>query len=144
MRGFDHGTILSPSFHGLRKERLAQNTTNNASETNKVSNTGAYVNMVSKIMASCSRNLIRFAQPKSNNVPSNPFGGERRKRIREINQEMNQNGDNGFNCRRLTFVSLFDFKPNRLNDNERVIVFGIQGPPENRARLWRIKSGSLS
>ena len=24
MRGFDHGTILSPSFHGVRKERLAQ------------------------------------------------------------------------------------------------------------------------
>ena len=24
MRGFDHPTILSPSFHGLRKERLAQ------------------------------------------------------------------------------------------------------------------------
>ena len=24
MRGFDHATILSPSFHGLRKERLAQ------------------------------------------------------------------------------------------------------------------------
>ena len=24
MRGFDHVTILSPSFHGLRKERLAQ------------------------------------------------------------------------------------------------------------------------
>ena len=23
MRGFDHATILSPSFHGLRKERLA-------------------------------------------------------------------------------------------------------------------------
>ena len=23
-RGFDHVTILSPSFHGLRKERLAQ------------------------------------------------------------------------------------------------------------------------
>ena len=22
--GFDHATILSPSFHGLRKERLAQ------------------------------------------------------------------------------------------------------------------------
>ena len=25
MRGFDHALILSPSFHGLRKERLAQN-----------------------------------------------------------------------------------------------------------------------
>ena len=24
MRGFDHATTLSPSFHGLRKERLAQ------------------------------------------------------------------------------------------------------------------------
>ena len=24
MRGLDHATILSPSFHGLRKERLAQ------------------------------------------------------------------------------------------------------------------------
>ena len=24
MRGFDHAKILSPSFHGLRKERLAQ------------------------------------------------------------------------------------------------------------------------
>ena len=24
MRGFDHATILSPSFHGLHKERLAQ------------------------------------------------------------------------------------------------------------------------
>ena len=24
MRGFDHATILSPSFYGLRKERLAQ------------------------------------------------------------------------------------------------------------------------
>ena len=24
MRGFDHATIFSPSFHGLRKERLAQ------------------------------------------------------------------------------------------------------------------------
>ena len=24
MRGFDHATILSPSFHSLRKERLAQ------------------------------------------------------------------------------------------------------------------------
>ena len=24
MPGFDHTTILSPSFHGLRKERLAQ------------------------------------------------------------------------------------------------------------------------
>ena len=24
MRGFDHATILSPSFHGLRKERVAQ------------------------------------------------------------------------------------------------------------------------
>ena len=24
MRGCDHATILSPSFHGLRKERLAQ------------------------------------------------------------------------------------------------------------------------
>ena len=24
MRGFNHATILSPSFHGLRKERLAQ------------------------------------------------------------------------------------------------------------------------
>ena len=24
MRGFDHATILSPSFHGLRKERQAQ------------------------------------------------------------------------------------------------------------------------
>ena len=24
MRGFDHETILSPSFHGVRKERLAQ------------------------------------------------------------------------------------------------------------------------
>ena len=24
MRGFDHATILSPSFHGPRKERLAQ------------------------------------------------------------------------------------------------------------------------
>ena len=24
MRGFDHATILSPSFHGLRKKRLAQ------------------------------------------------------------------------------------------------------------------------
>ena len=24
MRGFDHATILSPSLHGLRKERLAQ------------------------------------------------------------------------------------------------------------------------
>ena len=24
MRDFDHATILSPSFHGLRKERLAQ------------------------------------------------------------------------------------------------------------------------
>ena len=37
MRGFDHATILSPSFHGLRKERLAewppicvQDTTKNA------------------------------------------------------------------------------------------------------------------
>ena len=37
MRGFDDATILSPSFHGLRKERLAQllpfcvlNTTKNA------------------------------------------------------------------------------------------------------------------
>ena len=37
MRGFDHATILSPSFHGLRKERLAewppicvQDTTENA------------------------------------------------------------------------------------------------------------------
>ena len=51
MRGFDHATILSPSFHGLLLERLAQwppilqNTTKNvlqimslaayASETNK-------------------------------------------------------------------------------------------------------------
>ena len=25
MRGFDHATIFSPSFHGLRKERLARN-----------------------------------------------------------------------------------------------------------------------
>ena len=24
MRGFDHAKILSPSFHGLRKERLAE------------------------------------------------------------------------------------------------------------------------
>ena len=24
MRGFDHTTILSPSFHGVRKERVAQ------------------------------------------------------------------------------------------------------------------------
>ena len=24
MRGFDHATILNPSFHGLRKERLVQ------------------------------------------------------------------------------------------------------------------------
>ena len=24
MRGFHHATILSPSFHGVRKERLAQ------------------------------------------------------------------------------------------------------------------------
>ena len=24
MRGFDHATILSPGFHGPRKERLAQ------------------------------------------------------------------------------------------------------------------------
>ena len=24
MRGFDHAKILSPGFHGLRKERLAQ------------------------------------------------------------------------------------------------------------------------
>ena len=24
MRGFDHATILTPSFHGLREERLAQ------------------------------------------------------------------------------------------------------------------------
>ena len=24
MGGFDHATILSPSFHGLRRERLAQ------------------------------------------------------------------------------------------------------------------------
>ena len=24
MRGFNHATILSPSFHGLHKERLAQ------------------------------------------------------------------------------------------------------------------------
>ena len=24
MRGFHHATILSPSFHGIRKERLAQ------------------------------------------------------------------------------------------------------------------------
>ena len=24
MRGFDHATVLSPSFHGLRKERLVQ------------------------------------------------------------------------------------------------------------------------
>ena len=24
MRGFDHATIVSPSFHGVRKERLAQ------------------------------------------------------------------------------------------------------------------------
>ena len=24
MRGFDHTTILIPSFHGLREERLAQ------------------------------------------------------------------------------------------------------------------------
>ena len=30
MRGFDHAAILSPSFHGLRKERPAQNTTKNA------------------------------------------------------------------------------------------------------------------
>ena len=30
MRGFEHVTILSPSFHGFRKERLAQNTTKNA------------------------------------------------------------------------------------------------------------------
>ena len=30
MRGYDHVTILSPSFHGFRKERLAQNTTKNA------------------------------------------------------------------------------------------------------------------
>ena len=30
MRGYDHLTILSPSFHGFRKERLAQNTTKNA------------------------------------------------------------------------------------------------------------------
>ena len=37
MRGFDHATILGPSFHGIRKERLAQsppfcvlNTTKNA------------------------------------------------------------------------------------------------------------------
>ena len=37
MRGFDHATILSPSFHGIRKKRLAQsppfcvlNTTENA------------------------------------------------------------------------------------------------------------------
>ena len=125
MRGYDHVTILSPSFHGFRKERLAQNTTKNAlqimslaayaSETNKASNTGAYVNMVSKIMASCTRNSIRFAQLKSNNVPSNSLKGERRKRIRAINQEMNHNGDNSYNCRRLTFVSHFDFKPNRVN-----------------------------
>ena len=40
MRGFDHKTILSPGFHGLRKERLAQcppfcvlKTTKNASQT---------------------------------------------------------------------------------------------------------------
>ena len=26
MRGLDHATILSPSFHDLRKERLAQST----------------------------------------------------------------------------------------------------------------------
>ena len=36
MRGFDHATILSPSFHGLRKERLAQwpafNSTKNSGE----------------------------------------------------------------------------------------------------------------
>ena len=115
MRGFDHGTILSLSFHGFRKECLAQNTTKNASETSKASNTGAYVNKVSKIMASYSRNSIRFAQLKSNNVPSNSLKGERRKRIRAINQEMNHNGDNSYNCRRLTFVSNFDFKPNRVN-----------------------------
>ena len=74
-------------------------------------------------MAPCSRSSLRFVQPKSNNVPSNPFGGERRKRIRAINQEMNQNGDNGCNFRCSTFVSHFDFKPNRVNDNERVFFF---------------------
>ena len=36
MRGFDHATILSPSFHGLRKERLAQRPTFCVLNTTKI------------------------------------------------------------------------------------------------------------
>ena len=36
MLGFDHATILSPSFHGLRKERLAQRPTFCVLNTTKI------------------------------------------------------------------------------------------------------------
>ena len=66
MRDFEHATILSPSFHGLRKERLAQwpficvqNTTKNAlqimslvayaSETNNQDGTRAMIGRGSRL-----------------------------------------------------------------------------------------------
>ena len=73
---------------------------------------------LSKIMASCSRSSLRFARPKESRKAGENQGD---------NREMNRNG---CNCRRLTFVSDFDCKPNRVND----IVFRVQGPPENNAR----------
>ena len=92
----------------------------------------------------CSRSSLRFARPEPNDVLSNLFETSTEGKAGENqgdNQKMNHNG---CNCRRLAFLSDFDWKPNRVNDNERVIVFRVQGPPENKARLSRIKPSSLS
>ena len=72
---------MNPHYGGLVLKLIVNHDVYKSSQfsENEVSNTGAYVNKVSKIMASCSRSSLRFAQPTFNNVPLNLYGGESRR-----------------------------------------------------------------
>ena len=73
--------LMNPHYGGLVLKLIVNHDVYNSSQfsENKVSNTGIYVNKVSKIMASRSRSSLRFAQPTFNKVPSHLHGGESRR-----------------------------------------------------------------
>ena len=73
--------LMNPHYGDLVLKLIVNHDVYNSSQfsENKVSNTGIYVNKVSKIMASHSRSSLRFAQPTFNKVPSHLHGGESRR-----------------------------------------------------------------
>ena len=73
--------LMNPHYGGLVLKLIVNHDVYNSSQfsENKASNTGIYVNKVSKIMGSRSRSSLRFAQPTFNNVPSHLHGGESRR-----------------------------------------------------------------